>query len=66
MLNGLADDIATFSRLGLISQRIGTKAARLADWCWFSATLVGLVEVGVEQGMVKNLLDEGKPYLKLI
>ncbi|GJJ07383.1 hypothetical protein Clacol_001585 [Clathrus columnatus] len=63
MLNGLADDVSTFSRLGLIGQRIGAKAARLADWCWFSATLVGLVEVGVEQGMVKNLMDEAEARL---
>ncbi|KAF8528907.1 hypothetical protein BU17DRAFT_73160 [Hysterangium stoloniferum] len=60
LLNSLADDIATFSRLGLIGKRIGEKAGRLADWCWFSGTLVGLVEVGVEQGLVKNMMDEAE------
>lgn len=63
LLNSLSDDIATFSRLGLIGKRIGEKAAKLADWCWFSGTLVGLVEVGVEQGLVKNLIDESKRVL---
>ena len=60
LLNSLSDDIATFSRLGLIGKRIGERAANLANWCWFSGTLVGLVEVGVEQGLVKNLMDEGE------
>lgn len=60
LLNSLSDDIATFSKLGLIGKRIGEKAAKLADWCWFSGTLVGLVEVGVEQGLVKNLMEESK------
>jgi len=60
LLNSLADDIATFSKLGLIGKRIGERAGRLADWCWFSGTLVGLVEVGVEQGLVKNMMDEAE------
>jgi len=63
LLNALSDDIATFSRLGLIGKRIGEKAAKLADWCWFSGTLVGLVEVGVEQGLVKNLMEETESRL---
>jgi len=63
LLNSMADDIATFSRLGLIGKRLGERAARLADWCWFSGTLVGLVEVGVEQGMVKSLMEEAESRL---
>lgn len=65
LLNSVSDDIATFSRLGLIGKRMGEKAAKLADWCWFSGTLVGLVEVGVEQGLVKNLMDESKCHQSL-
>jgi len=63
LLNSLSDDIATFSRLGLIGRRIGERAANLANWCWFSGTLVGLVEVGVEQGLIKNLMDEAESRL---
>jgi hypothetical protein len=66
LVNSLSDDIATFSRLGLIGKRIGEKAAKLADWCWFSGTLVGLVEVGVEQGLVRNLMDESKKHHSLL
>lgn len=60
LLNSFADDIATFSRLGLIGKRVGEQAGRLADWCWFSATLVGLIEVGVDQGVVKTMIEEGE------
>ncbi|KIJ56569.1 hypothetical protein M422DRAFT_22728 [Sphaerobolus stellatus SS14] len=60
LVNSLADDIATFSKLGLIGKRLGERAGRLADWCWFSGTLVGLVEVGVEQNMVKTMMEEAE------
>ncbi|KAF8592493.1 hypothetical protein K439DRAFT_1378642 [Ramaria rubella] len=63
LLNSLSDDVATFSKLGLIGKRIGERAGKLADWCWFSGTLVGLVEVGVEQGLVKNLMEETEARL---
>lgn len=58
LLNAVADDVATFWRLGLIGSRIGQKAARLADWFWFASTLAGLVEVGAERAMVKGMLRE--------
>ncbi|KAI0663063.1 hypothetical protein C8Q70DRAFT_1042660 [Cubamyces menziesii] len=54
-VNGLADDAATFSRLGLIGKRTGERAGRLADWCWFASTLVNLVENSVERSVILDL-----------
>lgn len=58
LLNGAADDISTFSRLGLINKRVGARAARIADWCWFAATLVKLVELQVERGILSGMIRE--------
>jgi len=55
LVNGLSDDIHTFSRLGLVGAKTGAMAARFADWCWFFGTLVGLVENGVEMSVVGGL-----------
>jgi hypothetical protein len=55
LVNGLSDDIYTFSRLGLIGPKTGARAARFADWCWLFGTLVGLVENGVEMSIVDGL-----------
>jgi hypothetical protein len=52
LLNALADDTATWARLGVLSTRTGQRAARVADWCWFASTLVALVENGVERGVI--------------
>ncbi|KAI0027066.1 hypothetical protein K488DRAFT_23460, partial [Vararia minispora EC-137] len=52
LLNAAADDAATWARLGLLGRRTGERAARVADWCWFASTLVGLVENGVERGVI--------------
>ncbi|KII95358.1 hypothetical protein PLICRDRAFT_150026 [Plicaturopsis crispa FD-325 SS-3] len=54
-VHAIADDVYTFSRLGLIGQRTGDRAGRFSDWCWLLATLVGLVENGVERSMIGNL-----------
>ena len=62
-VNGLADDAATFSRLGLLGKRTGERAGRLADWCWFAATLVNLVELQVERGILTGMIRECKPSL---
>ncbi|KAH7887928.1 hypothetical protein F5I97DRAFT_1804529 [Phlebopus sp. FC_14] len=64
LVNGLADDIYTLSRLGLVGPRTGARAARFADWCWLFGTLVGLVENGVEVGIVEGLQREveGRAY----
>ncbi|KAI0334742.1 hypothetical protein GY45DRAFT_1241871 [Cubamyces sp. BRFM 1775] len=54
-VNGLADDAATFSRLGLLGKRTGERAGRLADYCWFASTLVNLVENSVERSVILDL-----------
>jgi hypothetical protein len=56
----IADDIATWSRLGLLSKKLGDRAARFSEWCWFLAILVGLVENGVERQMIGSMQSEGK------
>lgn len=57
--NGVADDVATWGRLGLLGKRVSESAGRFADWCWFLSTLVGLVENGVERNMIEGLTAEG-------
>ena len=59
LVNAVADDVATFSKLGLLGKRVGARADRFADWCWFLSTLVGLVENGVERQMIGTLQREG-------
>ncbi|KAJ7228819.1 hypothetical protein GGX14DRAFT_415190 [Mycena pura] len=58
LVNAAADDVYTFSRLGLLGKRTGDRAGRVADWCWLLATLAGLVENGVERQMIGNLQSE--------
>jgi hypothetical protein len=58
-VNGLSDDIATFSRLGLIGKRTGERAGYYADWCWFCTTLVNLVENGVERSVIVEQKHQG-------
>lgn len=55
----VADDIATWSRLGLLGKKIGDRAARFVNWCWLLATLVSLVENGVERQMINGLQSQG-------
>lgn len=64
LVNSLADDIATWSRLGLLGKKLGDRAARFSDWCWFLATLVGLVENGVERQMIGSMQSEGKVFIR--
>ncbi|CCM02842.1 uncharacterized protein FIBRA_04954 [Fibroporia radiculosa] len=52
LVNGLSDDVYTFARLGLIGKRLGERAGRFADWCWFAGTLVNLVENTVERSVI--------------
>lgn len=59
LVHAAADDVFTFSKLGLIGKRTGERAGRFSDWCWLLATLVGLVENGVERQMIGNLQHEG-------
>lgn len=59
LVNSFSDDIATFSKLGLLGKRTGDRAGRFSDWCWLIGTLVGLIENGLERGVMKNLQREG-------
>lgn len=54
LVNGLADDTATLSKLGLIGKRTGERAGNFANWCWFASTLVNLVENQVERSIIVN------------
>ncbi|KAF7301414.1 hypothetical protein MIND_00706700 [Mycena indigotica] len=58
LVHAASDDVFTFSKLGLLSRRTGDRAGRFSDWCWLLATLVGLVENGVERQMIGNLQSE--------
>jgi len=60
LICGLSDDLATFYKLGLVPSRIGKRAEKLADWCWFAGTLVDLVEVGVELSVIGGAISESK------
>jgi hypothetical protein len=59
LLNSVADDVYTFSRLGLLGGRIGERAGKCADWCWLASTLVNLVENSVERSVLRDLQHEG-------
>lgn len=63
LVHAAADDVATFARLGLLGKKLGERAARFSDWCWLLATLVGLVENGVERQMITSLQAEGLFFL---
>lgn len=59
LVHAAADDVYTFSLLGLLGKKTGERAGRFSDWCWLLATLVGLVENGVERQMIGNLQHDG-------
>lgn len=59
---GISDDAATCYKLGLLPDRIGVQAERMADWCWFASTLVGLVEVGVEDGIISSAIRDSMSF----
>ena len=59
LVNAIADDLYTCSRIGLVGIRTGDKAAKLADWCWFLSTIANLVENVVERGVMKDLQHQG-------
>jgi hypothetical protein len=60
LVQALADDVATCSKLGLLGRRTGERAGRFADWCWFASTLVDLVENNVELNMIINSQRTGE------
>ncbi|KAL1735830.1 hypothetical protein EV714DRAFT_199616 [Schizophyllum commune] len=58
LVQAMADDAATFAKLGLLSKKFGDRAGRFSDWCWLLSTLAGLVENAVERSVIVNLKDE--------
>lgn len=60
LVNAVADDVATWARLGLLGKKTGERAERFSDWCWFVSTLVGLVENSIERNVVGGLQAEGQ------
>ncbi|KEP54611.1 peroxisomal biogenesis factor 11 [Rhizoctonia solani 123E] len=58
LFNSLADDTYTFSRLGLVGKKVGSRAEKIANWLWLLSTLAGLVEVGADRNLVKNMIME--------
>lgn len=58
LVQATSDDIYTWSRIGLLGPKIGSRAARFSDWCWLFSTLVQMVENGVEKSIVGNLRGE--------
>lgn len=56
----VADDLATTYKLGLLPKRFGVQAEKVADWCWFAGTIVGLVEVGLERSVVGSAIHESE------
>jgi len=64
LVNAIADDLYTCSRIGLVGLRTGDKAAKFADWCWFFSTIANLVENAMERGVMKDLQNqvEGRLY----
>lgn len=60
LVNGIADDLSTWSKLGLFGKKFGDRVGRLADWCWFLTTIVGLVENGVERQINEHMQSQGR------
>ncbi len=60
LVSAVADDLSTWSKLGLFGKKFGERVGRLADWCWLLTTLVGLVENSVERQINGNLQAQGK------
>ena len=59
LVSAIADDLSTWSKLGLFGKKFGDRVGRLADWCWFLTTIVGLVENGVERQINDGLQSQG-------
>jgi hypothetical protein len=59
LVNAIADDVATWSKLGLFGRKVGEHAGRIADWCWFISTLVGLTQNAFERQVITSRQHEG-------
>ena len=60
LVQAVADDVSTCSKLGLLGRPTGERVGRFADWCWFASTLVDLVENNVELDVITNSRRAGK------
>lgn len=60
LVQSVADDISTWSKLGLLGRRTGERVGHFADCCWFASTLVDLVENHVEHSMIINSQRTGE------
>jgi hypothetical protein len=59
LVNAIADDLSTWSKLGIFGKTFGERAGRFADWCWFLTTLVALLENSMEMQINSNLQRRG-------
>jgi hypothetical protein len=59
LVNAIADDLYTCSRIGLVGLRMGDRAVKFSNWCWFFSTIVNLVENAMERGVMKELQHQG-------
>jgi len=59
LVNAIADDLSTWSKLGIFGKTFGERAGRFADWCWFLTTLVGIVENSMEIQINSDLQSQG-------
>jgi hypothetical protein len=59
LVQSIADDVSTASKLGLLGGKVGQRAGRYADWCLFVSSLVNLVENAVERNITLSLQHEG-------
>jgi len=59
-VNAIADDVGTWSKLGMLGKKTGERAGRVADWCWFVSTWVGLAKNGLESQVVQRQKAQGK------
>ena len=59
LVNAITDDIATWSKLGLIGKKVGDRAGKVSDWCWFLSTLVGLAQNTFERQVILSRQQEG-------
>jgi hypothetical protein len=62
LFNSFSDDIYTLSRLGLVGKKIGNRAEKVSNWLWLMSTLAGLVEVGADRSLVKNMIAERESF----
>ncbi|EEB92488.1 hypothetical protein MPER_08994 [Moniliophthora perniciosa FA553] len=54
----LAPPTVLLDLVNSIADDLGERASRFADWCWWLATIAGLIENSVERQMIGNLQHE--------